>query len=159
MNKTLKTIAWICLALGLLGMVVDAGALIAGRNMMANRLAIAGQNNTPPTGSAPQFGAPCQQGTCQQENGQQENNQQGKWQQGFGGRFGRGGMMFNFRERFNHGRFGLLGIFALFFMALGPVLAIVGAVILLVNREPKNTPLQVEKEVKQVKEEKADKKK
>jgi hypothetical protein len=149
MNKTLKTIAWICLVLGLLGMVVDAGVLIAGRNMMANRQVIAGQNNTPSAGSTPQFGAPCQQGTCQQGFGKQ-----GNWQQGFGGRLGRGGMMLNFRGRFNQGRFGLLGIFALFLFALGPVLAIVGAVILLVHREPKNAAVKEEKEVKEDKEEK-----
>ena len=134
MNKTLKTIAWICLALGLLGMVVDAGALIVGRTMVANRQFIVGQNNEPVTGNNPQFNQP---------------RQPGNWQPGFRDMIGRGGMMFNDRGRFNGGRFGLgAGIFLLFFMALGPVLAIVGTVILLVHREPKNAPVKEEKEVK-----------
>ncbi|MCJ7519795.1 MAG: hypothetical protein MUO42_09020, partial [Anaerolineaceae bacterium] len=54
MNKTLNTIAWICLALGLLGMMVDAGALIFGRRLVADRLvafeemrASAAKGNTP----------------------------------------------------------------------------------------------------------------
>jgi hypothetical protein len=144
MNKTLKTIAWICLVLGLLGMVVDAGALIVGRTMMANRLVIAEQNNAPANGNNPQL---------------QQPRQPGNWQPGFRGMMGRGGMMFNYRGRFNGGRFGFGGIFLLFFMALGPILAIVGAVILLVHREPKNAPVKEEKDVKKDKEEKEEKKK
>jgi hypothetical protein len=145
MNKTLKTIAWICLVMGLLGMVVDAGALIVGRTIMSNRLVIAEQNNAPANGNNPQFKQPLQPGN---------------WQPGFRGMMGRGGMMSNFRGRFNGGRIGLgAGIFLLFFMALGPVLAIVGAVILLVHREPKNVPVKEEKDVKKDKEEKEEKKK
>jgi hypothetical protein len=144
MNKTLKTIAWICLVLGLLGMVVDAGALIVGRTIMSNRQALIASGNAPITGNNPQLNQPRQPGT---------------WQQGFRGMMGRGGMMFNNRGRINGSRFGLGGIFLLFFFALGPVIAIVGAVILLVHREPKNAPVKEEKDVKKDKEEKEEKKK
>jgi hypothetical protein len=135
MNKTLKTIAWICLALGLLGMVVDAGAFIVGRTIMSNRQALIASGNGPISGNNPQLNQPRQPG--------------------FRSMMGRGGMMSNFRGRFNGGRFGLgVGIFLLFFMALGPVLAIVGTVILLVHREPKNAPVKEEKDVNKDKEEK-----
>ena len=33
MNKTVKTIAWICLVLGLLGLAVDLGAYVFGRSV------------------------------------------------------------------------------------------------------------------------------
>jgi len=36
MNKTVKTIAWICLVLGLLGLAVDIGLYVRGRAIVAN---------------------------------------------------------------------------------------------------------------------------
>src|SRR5512137_2458925 len=98
MNKTLKTIAWICLTLGLLGMLVDAGALIAGRTMMANRLVIAQQNAAPDSDNNPQ---------------QNQPRQPGNWQPGFRGMMGRGGMMFNYRGGFGGRHFGFPGFFML----------------------------------------------
>jgi hypothetical protein len=157
MNKTLKIIAWICLALGLLGMVVSAGALIVGRTLLANRQAAAVEQDKGLTAGnrciaedANKDGKP--EGDCLQR---QLPGQPGVGKQGFGGRQGFGGMMAGNREGFNGRHMNGRGIFALFFMALGPILAVVGAVILLVNREPKAAVVKEEKEL----EVKADKKK
>ena len=159
MNKTLKTIAWICLALGLLGMVVDAGALIYGRTLMANKQAAFEEvREAVQSGTAPEAGNRCiavdankdgkPDGDCLQS---KQPGQPDTGKPGFGGRQGRGGMMANNRGGFNGGRLGGRGIFPMFFMALGPVLALIGAVILLVNREPKAVLVKEEKEVKEVK--------
>lgn len=159
MNKTLKTIAWICLALGLLGMVVGAGAFFYGRKLVGERQAAFEEMRAAvQSGNAPVAGNRCiavdanndgkPDGDCLHS---KQPGQPGAGQPGYGGRQGRGGMMFNDRAGFNGGRLGGRGIFPMFFMALGPILAVVGAVILLVNREPKSAEEKKEKEVKEIK--------
>ena len=56
--------------------------------------------------------------------------------------------MTNGRNALNGRHLGGRGIFPLFFMALGPILAVIGAVILLVNREPKAVMVKEEKKIK-----------
>lgn len=162
MNKTLKTIAWICLALGLLGMVVDAGALIYGRKLLANRQAAFEEmhaavesGNTPTAGNrciaedANNDGKP--DGDCLQVQQPGQPGQPGAVQPDFGRQSGRGRIISNMRDRLNGSRMHLRGILPLFLLALGPILAVVGAVILLVNREPKAVVVKEEKEEKVVK--------
>ena len=165
MNKTLKTIAWICLALGLMGTAVDAGMLVYGRKLAAERqTAIEAIQDANQSGSAPdgkntciaedadQDGKP--DGDCLQLQASGQPGGIGKGQPGFGGQMlGRGtrlGMRGGFAGRRMAGR----GILPLFFLALGPILLVVGAVILLVNREPKKAAVKDEKEVKEVKDQK-----
>ena len=159
MNKTLNTIAWICLALGLLGILMDAGALIFGRRLATDRqAAIAEMRASAAKGNTPSEGNRCIAEDTNKD-GKPDSDclqlQQPGWpgdgQPGFGGQPGRGRMMVNFRDRFDGGRFGQRGILPLFFMTLGPILAVIGAVILLVNREPKNAVMKEEKEVKEEK--------
>ena len=56
--------------------------------------------------------------------------------------------MTNDRSAFNGRHSGGRGFFPLFFVASGPILAVVGAVILLVNREPKVIVVKEEKGIK-----------
>jgi hypothetical protein len=159
MNKTLKTIAWICLALGLLGIFMDAGALIFGRRLAADRQAAfeemrasAAKGNTPSEGNrciaedTNKDGKP--DSDCLNLQAPVQPGQPGVGPQGFGRSQGHGGMMLYNHRDFNGGRLGGRGIFLMFFIALGPILAIVGAVILLVNREPKAAVAKEEKEAK-----------
>jgi hypothetical protein len=152
MNKTLKTIAWICLALGLLGMAVDTGALVFGRRLVSERQAAFNELRSA-AGSL-------YIAKDENKDGKPDDDclqlQQPGWpgirQPGFGIQQGRGGMMFNDRGGFNGAPFAGRGVFLLFFIALGPILLIVGAVILLVNREPKTVDAEKEEEeVKEVK--------
>ena len=131
MNKTLKTIGWVLVALGILGILADAGALVFGHRLADNRQAFVQQWNG--SNNPPQYNQP--------QNGQREFPRQG--QGGIMPRLGprsfflfRGGAM-----RFRPGGFFLLPAF---FFALGPVLAVVGAVLLLVNRAPKEKKEMVE---------------
>ena len=55
----------------------------------------------------------------------------------FGGRLQQQARMLGMRGDFGRTAYGGRGILPLFFLALGPILLVVGAVILLVNREPK----------------------
>ncbi len=167
MNKTLKTIAWICIALGLLGLVVDAGALMYGRNIVRERQAAFEQmRSAAESGEVPAAGNRCiaedanndgkPDSDCLklQQSGQPGSlgaGQPGAAQQGFGIRQGHGGMFRSNRPDFESGRFGGQGILLMFFLALGPILVIVGTVILLVNREPKAEMVKEEKEAKEIK--------
>jgi hypothetical protein len=142
MNKTLKTIGWICVALGLLGILADAGALVIGRRFAADRLAAIEefQENAQERASI-QPGALC---IAQDADGdgkpdgdcvQRPDRLQG-FSSGQGSRIG-GGMMQSPRLAYNRrASIGFAGL-PIFLFAMGPVLAVVGAVILLVNREPK----------------------
>ena len=145
MNKTLKTIAWVCLALGLLGTVVDAGALLYGRKLAGERQAAfdeiraeiqlgstAAGKNTCIAEDADKDGKP--DGDCLTV---QDPVQPEGAQPGIIGRPVRRAMVSRMRADFGSRRIGLFGILPLFCMALGPILAVVGAVFLLVNRESK----------------------
>ena len=156
MNKTLKTIAWICLALGLLGTAVDAAALIHGRNLIAGRQAALDEmRTTSKSGENPTTGKFClaedannvgkPDGDCIQA---QLPGNTGARQPGFESWTGRNGRFMDNRGGFNDGWMNPRGILPLFFLGLGPVLLIVGAVILLVNREPKPAVDVKTKEVK-----------
>jgi hypothetical protein len=157
MNKTLKTIAWICLALGLLGMAVDAGVLIYGRKLAGERQAafeemqaVVQPENDPTAKNrciaedANKDGKP--DGDCLKL---QASGQPG--QPGIGGRLIKRSMMLTLRNAPGGRRFNGFGILPIFFIALGPILAVVGAVILLVNHEPKAVKVKEEKEVKEIK--------
>ncbi len=162
MNKTLKTIAWVCLALGLLGMAVDGGAIIYGRKLVAGRQAAfeemqaavqsgngSATNNKCIAEDANKDGKP--DGDCLNLQAPGQPGQLNAGQPEIGGRPIRRVMLQKLRNNFNSRRFNGLGILPLFFMALGPILAVVGAVILLVNREPKAAVVKEEKEVKETK--------
>ena len=162
MNKTLKTIAWICLALGLLGTAVDAGMLVYGRNLAAVRqTAIDTMRNAKQSGNVPNAKNTCFAEDADQDGKpdgdclkQQAPGQPGTGQFGFGGRILLRDTRLGMRGGFAGRRMGVRGILPLFFLALGPILLVVGAVILLVNREPKKAAVKEEKEVNEVKDQK-----
>lgn len=147
MNKTVKTIAWICLVLGLLGLAVDAVVIVGGR-MAANQMQEAIAAGELPTDGFPfsekgEFDAEARE-TWREEHGDALFNPDER-PDGKGGRnalnFGRnsGPDRNNGLSGFRSMRFGL----PLFLLAMGPVLTVVGAVILIVNREPsKKTPVK-----------------
>ncbi len=165
MNKALKTIAWICLILGLLGTLADAGMLAYGCRLAAERQTAfqaipdtdqAGNNpdakNTCIAEDANQDGKP--DGDCLPMQAPGQVGQPGAGQPGFRGQLQKGGtrlgMPGGFAARHLAGRM----LLPLFFLALGPILLVIGAVILLVNREPKETARKGDKkkEVKETKE-------
>lgn len=143
MNKTLKTIGWICLAIGLLGILGDAGAFVIGRRFATERLAAIEEiQETAQERGGLQPGQLC---IAQDADGdgkpdgdciQQPDRLKGiAFRQG--GRMG-GGLMQSPHSLLNRrGALGFAGL-PIFLYMLGPILAVVGAVILLVNREPKN---------------------
>jgi hypothetical protein len=143
MNKTLKTIGWILVALGILGILLDAGALVFGHRLAANRQAVIQQWKG--NDDQPQFNPPQNDG---QRNFAPRDGSMPRLGSR-GGFYNRGGMM--------RGRPGGFFFLPVFFFALGPVMAIVGAVILLVNRPPKEkkekkeAPKEKGKETKQSK--------
>ena len=162
MNKTIKTIAWVCLALGLIGTAVDAGMLVFGIKLIAGRQTaiedIKNQNqsgNIPDTKNtciaedADQDGKP--DGDCLQLQAPGQPGQPGAGQPGFGGRLQQRGNQLGMRAGLAGRRMAGRAILPLFCLALGPILLVVGAVILLVNREPKKTTVKEEKEVKEAK--------
>ena len=165
MNKTLKTIAWICIALGLVGTAVDAGMLVFGRKLVADRqTAIETIQKSNQTGNAPDA-----KNTCIAEDADKDGKPDGDCLQlqapgqpgqlGFGGRLQQRDTRLGMRGGFAGRRMAGLGILPLLFLALGPILLVAGAVILLVNREPKKAAVKEETEVKEVKEAKDQKKK
>jgi hypothetical protein len=159
MNKTLKTIAWICIALGILGTVVDAGLVIYGRSMLAQRQAAFEEirsGNTEGSAVLPGRADICiaadkdkdgkPDGGCLDISKLNRLNLPGSNPAlggMMGGRFA-GGPGSRLADR----RMGGIAFLPLFFFALGPVLAIIGMVILLVNREPKKEPQVVEASTK-----------
>jgi hypothetical protein len=160
MNKTLITIAWICLVLGLLGTAADAGILIYGGKLIAERRTafetLQGRNQTGNAAIAKNMciavdadkdGKP--DGDCLQH---RTPGQPGAGMPAFGRLLFQRGMHPGMRGGFAGQRTAFRGILPLFFLALGPVLLVVGAVMLLVNRTPKDTASQVKKEAKEDKE-------
>lgn len=160
MNKTLKTIAWVCLALGLLGTAVDAGALVFGRKIAGERQAEFDEMRAEIQPGSTAAG----KNTCIAEDADKDGKPDGDCltvqapvqpegaQPGIIGRPVRRAMLSKMRGDFGGCRFRLFGFLPLFFMALGPILVVVGAVILLVNREPKvKEAVKEEKVVKETK--------
>jgi len=144
MNKTVKTIAWICLVLGLLGVAVDVGVYDFGRSLVT------------------QLQGSIEAGEIPALIGKFTNMDEDDWgKRSFnqGGWFRDGGMMDSRRDFdtfFNHqrlfsgmhdGSFRSIG-FAFPFLLLmsGPVLTVVGTVMLIVNREPKDSDSKEKKE-------------
>ena len=148
MNKTVKTIAWICLVLGLLGMALGVGAYVYGRSRIA------------------QFQEAIQAGDIPAFKGHfgdvDEDFDIEEWKDGSFNKsewFTHGGMMDGRRgfdtfskssgllPGMHDGSFGRVGFaFPFLVLASGPVLTVVGAVILIVNREPKVSDSKEKKE-------------
>ena len=142
MNKTVKTIAWICVVLGLMGLAVDAGVYFRGRAFAAQMV------DRIEAGEMPAFGGRWMDSDDSGDTDAQEIQPLYGIPQGrlpLGGM--RGGM-----DRFGTGR-GSAGIgqvgfgLPILLLAAGPILAVVGAVMLIVNRVPKDkeTELKTEK--------------
>ncbi len=151
MNKTLKTIGWICLALGVLGILADVGAVFLGLQFAEYRqTAIDEMREAAQKSGKPALGQLCiaedtdgdgkPDGDClqQPERPLRFVPRQGRW-------VGRGLPQL---PRPGIDRKGALGInrLPISLFALGPLLAVVGAVILLVNREPKEKVATAEEE-------------
>lgn len=155
MNKTLKTIGWICLALGMLGILAGAGAFIIGRQYAADRQAAIDEvRETAQDSDRPARGQLC---IAEDSDGDGKPDgdciQQPDRQKVFallqGGQPGRRLMqnphtLLGRRASFSFGGFPVI------LLGLGPVVAVIGAVILLVNREPKEK-IKVEEEKKTIK--------
>ena len=132
MNKTVKTIAWVCLVLGLLGVAVDVGVYVKGRSLVVQ------VQESMTNGEFPTFKG--RFSDVDDEDWDKDSFDRSEW-------FADGGMMGGRRgfDTFSNSHGYLPGIrdgrfgFALpfLFLASGPVLAIVGAVILIINRTPK----------------------
>jgi hypothetical protein len=162
MNKTLKTIAWICLVLGLMGMVVDVGVLVFSRKLADERQTafeemraeiqpgkVLDGKNKCIAEDTDKDGKP--DGDCLKLQAPGQPSQPGEGQPGIGGRTLRRSMLLKMRNNMDGRRFNGRGILPLFFLALGPILVVVGAVILLVNRDPKPMVVKEEKDVKEQK--------
>jgi hypothetical protein len=142
MNKTLKTIGWICLALGVLGILASAGALVIGRQFTADRQAAIAEVRE----KTQDNDRPARNQLCITEDADGDGKpdgeciQQPDWLQGFALRQGvQAGrrLMQSSRPLVNRtAAFGFGGL-PIFLFVLGPVLTVIGAVILLVNRESK----------------------
>ncbi len=148
MNKTVKTIAWICLVLGLLGMAVGVGAYVYGRSRIAH------------------FQEAVEAGDIQAFKGHFSDSDGDfdieEWKDGSFDKsewFTHGGMMdgrkgfytFSKSSRLlpgmHDGSFRRVGFaFPFLVLASGPVLTVVGAVMLIVNREPKVSDSKEKKE-------------
>lgn len=139
MSKTVKTIAWICLVLGLLGMAVEVGVYVRARSLMAQFQESVKAGEFPMLKGRFTDG----DGDFDKENREESDFDRSEW-------FAHGGMMDGRRgfEPFSNKRGYFLNMhdgsvgrvsFAIPFLLLasGPVLTVVGAVMLIVNREPK----------------------
>jgi hypothetical protein len=142
MNKTVKTIAWICLVLGLLGIAIDVGLYVRARTFAAQ---IAEKIEA---GDIPVMGR-------RFDDGDEDESADG-----FRMRPGKGDDQLMPAGGFNPIRRGMGGYrpfnfgLPLFFLAAGPVLAVVGGVMLIVNREPdQQEPQQKLKNEKKAKKE------
>jgi len=137
MNKTVKTIAWICLVLGLLGMVVEVGIYVRARSFVAQF------QESIEAGEFPMFKSRFADGDFDDEGWDKDSFDRDEWFTHGGLKEGRRGFdTFSNSRGFipgtRDGSVGRVG-FALPFLLLagGPVLTVVGAVMLIVNREPK----------------------
>ena len=150
MNKTIKTIAWICLVLGLLGVTAEVGAFVYGRSHMAQFKEAIEAGEIPAFKG--HFDDVDEDGDINGKDWDKDSFDRSKWF-AFGGMMegGRGFSTFSksggplpgMRDR-SFGRVGFVFPFLLF--ASGPVLTVVGAVILIVNREPKVSDSKEKKE-------------
>ena len=148
MNKTVKTIAWICLVLGLLGVTAEVGAFVYGRSRITQ------YKEAVEAGEIPAFKDhfSAVDGDIDKEEWEEKiSDRDGLF--AFGGMKGGGRGFYTFSKSsgrlsgMHDGSFGRIG-FALPFLLLasGPVLTVVGAVILIVNREPKVSDSKEKKE-------------
>lgn len=137
MNKTVKTIAWICLVLGLLGVAVEVGVYVRARSFAAQF------RESVEAGEFPMFKSRFADGDIDDEDWDKDSFDRSEW-------FAHGGMIEGRRgfDTFSNSRGFLPGMrdgsvgrvgFALplLLLAGGPVLIVVGAVTLIVNRETK----------------------
>lgn len=147
MSKTVKTIAWICLVLGLLGVAVEVGVYVRARSLITQ------VKEAVEAGEIPAFKdhfADVDEDADIDKDGDIDKEDCVKSHFDRSGSFAFGGMMDSKRglDTFYKSRGGLPGLrygsighvgFALPFLLLasGPVLTVVGAVILVVNREPR----------------------
>ncbi len=151
MNKTVKTIAWICLVLGLLGTAVDVGVYVRGQSLMAQFQEAFEAGEMPAFQG--RFNNAEKDGGVDRDN-LQENapDRDGEIQRGGMLSGGRGFNTFsNNRSGFpggmRDGSFGRGGfVLPFLFLLSGPVLAVVGAVMLIVNRTPKKEASNEKKE-------------
>ena len=140
MSKTVKTIAWICLVLGLLGLAVDIGLYVRGREVVTK---IAEQVEA---GELPALGRRFDD-TESGEVIKPDESFRGK-ERPFGGSFPAGMRGGGFMPQWGPGRqdFRWLGFGApILLLAAGPILLVVGAVTLIVNREPKKKETEAKK--------------
>ena len=150
MNKTVKTIAWICLVLGLLGVTAEVGAYVYGRSHMAQFKEAIEAGEIP--AFKDHFADVDEDGDINDEDWGKDSFDRSKCF-AFGGMMdGRRGFYTFSKSRgplpgMHDGSFGRVG-FALPFLLLtsGPVLTVVGAVILIVNRELKVSDSKEKKE-------------
>jgi len=136
MNKTMKTIAWICLVLGLLGVAADAAALVYGRALFERRSEQLAESHEKIRDS---YGG-WRENPCLSEDGEGEIvvDRECLEERGINRRAVARRMMpgRRFTERIPRPS-GASWIFPLLLFATGPVLVVVGSVMLIVNREPK----------------------
>ena len=141
MNKTVKTIAWICVVLGLLGVALDVGVYIRGRAFVAQ------MRESMEAGDFPifkgRFADTDENGDIDEEDLQEFSLDRDGWFHGGGILDGRRSFapFSNSRGRLPHLRGDSFSrscfVLPFLFLTSGPVLAVVGAVILIVNRELK----------------------
>ena len=141
MNKTIKTIGWICLALGVLGILAGGGVFLLRQQWIADRQTTAEEFRVTLTeGELPKAGNYC---LAEDEDGDGKPDGVCLQLPALREKFSRRGamrpenrLMQIPRTRLSANRFSMGGGLILLF-ALGPILAVVGAVILLVNHTPK----------------------
>jgi len=139
MNKTVKTIAWICLVLGLLGVAVEVGVYVRARSFAAQF------QESIEDGEFPMFKSRFADGDIDDEDWEKDSFGRGEWYAHDGKmEGGRGFDSFSnsrgFLPGMRDGSVGRVGFaLPLLLLAGGPVLTVIGAVILIVNREPKVT--------------------
>ena len=142
MNKTLKTFGWICLILGVLGILAGSVLLVLGQQWTADRQATAEELRASLTeGKLPKASDYCLF-IDEDGDGKPDSDclQPPAAKDGFSRRGailpqGRPMQMRGNRPGWNRPGFGGGGL--MLFFAPGAVLAVIGAVILLVNRPPK----------------------
>jgi len=148
MNKTVKTIAWICLVLGLLGVTAEVGAYVYGRSRITK------YKEAVEAGEIPAFKGHFADvdEDIDKEDWDKDSFDRSKWF-AFGGMMdGRKGFYTFLKSRgllpgMRGGSFGRVGFaFPFLVLASGPVLTVVGSVILIVNREPKASDSKEKKE-------------
>ena len=137
MNKTVKTIAWICLVLGLLGVAVEVGVYVRARSFAAQF------QESVEAGEFPMFKSRFADGDIDDEDWDKDSFDRSEWFAHGGKIEGRRGFdTFSNNRGFlpgmRDGSIGRVGFaLPLLLLAGGPVLTVVGAVTLIVNRETK----------------------